>query len=209
MFDRSLQLVHLRDGEVDSNRSLYRNGYSFWFLKWNGGLVSIGNNVLDLSELCRGKKTSKFLKGRIIYKAAWIKDLTHRTYLGSRVGKLMVEQPKCVCVNCGIEGNLVVIHRHKNENSEVQHTDVFALDDKRLVMMTLDHILPESLGGKSDITNYRVMCRDCNQARSNVLTNDEIKMICERLEDYIDERVCKEHKVMMFYQLLQARKQRA
>jgi 5-methylcytosine-specific restriction endonuclease McrA len=162
--------------------------------------------MLDLSKLCQGKKTSKFFKGRIIHKAAWIKDLTRRTYLGSRVGQLMVEQPQCICVKCGVEGNLVVTHRHKNEIPGTRHIDVFALDEKRFVMMTLDHILPASYGGKSDITNYRIMCRDCNQERSNVITDDEIKTICERLEDHVDDRLCKEHLVVKFSQLVHARK---
>lgn len=35
--------------------------------------------------------------------------------------------------------------------------------------MTLDHIIPRSLGGSNAITNLRLMCRDCNEERGNNL----------------------------------------
>ncbi|MDR0540570.1 MAG: HNH endonuclease [Spirochaetaceae bacterium] len=34
-------------------------------------------------------------------------------------------------------------------------------------MLEIDHIVPWSLGGKTDLTNAQVLCRNCNRRKSN------------------------------------------
>ena len=67
------------------------------------------------------------------------------------------------CVSCGIEG--------KYFRGVVQQTDnryylcLFALRDKKEVLMTKDHVLPKSRGGSNDLGNLQVMCVDCNNKK--------------------------------------------
>jgi 5-methylcytosine-specific restriction endonuclease McrA len=34
-------------------------------------------------------------------------------------------------------------------------------------VLTIDHIIPLSLGGKNEIDNYQTLCRKCNMAKGN------------------------------------------
>jgi 5-methylcytosine-specific restriction endonuclease McrA len=71
------------------------------------------------------------------------------------------------CVSCGVEG-IRIIKRMVNGSV---HLDVYTKD---LVMMTVDHIIPKSLGGDNSLDNLRPMCLYCNSARGNALTVDDI-----------------------------------
>ena len=42
----------------------------------------------------------------------------------------------------------------------------------RLFDMTIDHVMPRSRGGKSNMKNYVLACRTCNGAKAN-MTLDE------------------------------------
>lgn len=72
-----------------------------------------------------------------------------------------------VCVNCGIEGVRLI---KRLDNGSV-HLDLYTKD---LVMMTIDHIIPKSLGGDDSLDNLRPMCSHCNSIRGNALTLDDI-----------------------------------
>lgn len=52
---------------------------------------------------------------------------------------------------------------------------------KRLVFeeMTLDHIIPISLGGADNMDNLQAACYSCNQFKSNILPDDFIERITE------------------------------
>lgn len=47
---------------------------------------------------------------------------------------------------------------------------LYAVDqDGEEVMMTKDHIIPVSKGGKNTLENYQTMCRKCNVQKGNKL----------------------------------------
>ena len=64
---------------------------------------------------------------------------------------------------------------------------------QRLVLenMTLDHIIPLSLGGKDDMENLQVACFACNQLKSNILPEDFINRII-KIFLYQTEKKCSE-----------------
>lgn len=73
---------------------------------------------------------------------------------------------KCVC--CGIEGKYFAKEKHFSDKS--YHLNLYAIDEKgNEVLMTKDHILPKSKGGKDEIDNYQTMCIRCNEAKGNNL----------------------------------------
>ena len=48
--------------------------------------------------------------------------------------------------------------------------NLYAIDENgKEVLMTKDHILPKSKGGKDEIDNYQTMCIRCNEAKGNNL----------------------------------------
>jgi 5-methylcytosine-specific restriction endonuclease McrA len=73
---------------------------------------------------------------------------------------------KCAC--CGIEGQYFAKEKHITDKS--YHLNLYAIDENgEEVLMTKDHIVPRSKGGKNDVSNYQTMCERCNLAKGNNL----------------------------------------
>lgn len=75
------------------------------------------------------------------------------------------------CVACGCPGSFFAmernINKHGNPSCEKYHLNLYAVVDNEEVLMTKDHIVPKSLGGRNHIDNYQTMCRVCNSAKGN------------------------------------------
>lgn len=67
----------------------------------------------------------------------------------------------CNCVSCYRSIDYFSVER----NSDHYHLNAY---DSEGVMMTRDHIIPKSNGGKDHISNYQLMCYTCNQSKSNL-----------------------------------------
>jgi 5-methylcytosine-specific restriction endonuclease McrA len=65
------------------------------------------------------------------------------------------------CICCGIKGTHFSLERFNDQTS--YHLNLYAND----VMMTKDHRLPKSKGGKDDIDNLQPMCSTCNELKGN------------------------------------------
>lgn len=83
-------------------------------------------------------------------------------------------QRKCVC--CGREGNAFFIERHVND-TQFQYLNLYAILPNEIVLMTVDHILPDSMGGRYDDANFQTMCRPCNQSKKNIMSAEEVALV--------------------------------
>lgn len=71
---------------------------------------------------------------------------------------------RCSC--CGIEGKYFAKEKHLGDGHF--HLNLYGVDkDGNEVLMTKDHIIPASKGGKDDISNYQTMCRRCNELKAD------------------------------------------
>lgn len=78
------------------------------------------------------------------------------------------------CVDCGIEGKYFIMERQGAVGQF--HFNLYALDDfGNEVLMTKDHILPRSRGGRDEISNYQPMCTYCNGKKGNNMTGNLMK----------------------------------
>lgn len=72
------------------------------------------------------------------------------------------------CVECGIEGKYFV--KEKSQGVKVYHFNLYAVDEEgEEVLMTKDHIVPRSKGGKNHLSNYQTMCKICNEKKADQL----------------------------------------
>lgn len=69
------------------------------------------------------------------------------------------------CVACGIEGSFFA--KERTPFTPRYHFNLYAVVDDKEIMMTKDHIIPKSSGGKDQISNYQPMCSPCNQQKGN------------------------------------------
>lgn len=70
------------------------------------------------------------------------------------------------CVICGIEGDFFAKEKFPFDKS--YHLNLYAINENgEEVLMTKDHILPRSKGGKNHISNYQTMCMICNNLKGD------------------------------------------
>ncbi len=101
---------------------------------------------------------------------------TEKEYLGTSI---YMDSPRyqifakkgCTCVQCGIEGSYFAVEKNKNNkssNPNRYHLNLYAsTPEGEELLMTVDHIIPASKGGKRNITNLQPMCYLCNQIKGN------------------------------------------
>lgn len=77
------------------------------------------------------------------------------------------------CVSCGRAGNVFLIERHQND-SRGQYINMYSTEKGGLVLMTVDHILPDCMGGRYHPDNFQTMCQKCNSSKGNVMSMKEI-----------------------------------
>jgi hypothetical protein len=76
------------------------------------------------------------------------------------------------CVCCGIEGVFFAKEKHLESDNRF-HFNLYGLDEfGNEVLMTKDHIMPKSKGGKDHIDNYQTMCVRCNVAKGDKLPHE-------------------------------------
>lgn len=73
-----------------------------------------------------------------------------------------------VCVRCGIEGKFFAKEKSLETDARY-HLNLYAEQDGKEILMTKDHILPKSRGGKDTLSNFQTMCTICNFNKGNTL----------------------------------------
>lgn len=96
----------------------------------------------------------------------------HRTYhvggqfyrvkmSGQRMA-LLGREKECVC--CGHTG---VLFRLESSGCYSPHFNLYGAHEVGLILMTMDHILPRSAGGKTEPSNLQLLCKICNEEKKN------------------------------------------
>jgi len=93
---------------------------------------------------------------------------TVRIKIRSQRYRLFQKNLNCVC--CGRKGNMVSLDRVEDADGYVtHHFNLFHLEDGVATLMTKDHIIPKSKGGKNCFENLQTMCQSCNLKKRNTL----------------------------------------
>ena len=72
------------------------------------------------------------------------------------------------CVRCGRIGNIIGLDLPKGHQKP--HLNLYCNNPNKgdsMVLMTKDHIVPKSRGGKNHISNMQTMCCHCNAAKAD------------------------------------------
>ena len=84
-------------------------------------------------------------------------------------------QKGTTCCVCGLNGDHFYKERNFTTGGYVNdgpyHFNLYATTaDGKEILMTKDHILAKSLGGKDHVSNMQTMCTCCNNEKSNMTT---------------------------------------
>lgn len=107
--------------------------------------------------------------------------------LSDRLKTFCFKGLSCVC--CGISGSFFAKERHmksikiKKGKRTIRrehvtnidqpfHFNLYAVIAGFEILMTKDHIIPRSLGGKDSLINYQTMCTICNRKKGNGIQNE-------------------------------------
>lgn len=75
-------------------------------------------------------------------------------------------QKNLKCVTCGLEG--VYFLKEKDHKNHPFHLNLYGVTFKgERVLMTKDHILPASRGGRTILENLQTMCSFCNSSKGD------------------------------------------
>jgi 5-methylcytosine-specific restriction endonuclease McrA len=137
----------------------------------------------DIFPYVKSPKLSTNAKGRHFIKD---KDKIYYTYEGNKINvgskKLILFKRNPICICCGIEGTIINLCKYKNDDALFFELFAKREFDGVFVKMTIDHVIPLSLGGLDIIENMQTMCYYCNNARGNrVLTQEVISSIREHM----------------------------
>lgn len=68
------------------------------------------------------------------------------------------------CVKCGLKGEFFAI---ESKSDERPHLNLYGIRDGEEILITHDHIIPKSKGGKDFIGNSQTMCAYCNHEKGD------------------------------------------
>jgi hypothetical protein len=64
--------------------------------------------------------------------------------------------------------------------------------------MTVDHILPVSLGGGNMQSNYQPMCNFCNGKKGNMISRADVERIVDHISDHVGPHLNNVTKFLQF-----------
>lgn len=92
----------------------------------------------------------------------------------------LFKENKC-CVVCGLEGKFLAIEKSEPEIKRY-HINMYGINENgKEILMTKDHIIPRSKGGKDIHSNYQTMCSVCNSDKGN----GDSKSLKSLFNDYV------------------------
>jgi hypothetical protein len=72
------------------------------------------------------------------------------------------------CVGCGKQGHFFGLEKFTKDKTNNMHLNLYHVcKDGGEMLMTLDHIIPDSMGGHRTVKNGRCLCYQCNHTRAN------------------------------------------
>ena len=135
----------------------------------NNGLERLG--ILSIDDVRKLYREAKNKKTKYLV----INGVTVKMSSQRYVVFLETSGTKCKC--CKKEATYFAVERQKG-SCEHYFLNLYNKEKKKPeVLMTKDHIIPRSLGGRSTIENYQTMCQTCNSRKGSEVSEDTLNKV--------------------------------
>lgn len=76
-----------------------------------------------------------------------------------------------ICVSCGLTGTTMRLQCTLTDIRLRQnpHFNLYGIRNNQFIMMTKDHVMPVSKGGRNTLENLQTMCFDCNMFKTDTV----------------------------------------
>jgi len=122
------------------------------------------------------------LPDRIMYSNSDYNDSLRRV----RIIKELIERDGCHCMKCGEVPTFFGLGKDFNGYF---HLDLYSYKDKTPYMYTIDHVHPKSKGGTNTIENYQLLCKICNEDKSDTVEGEEVEHVDNKMKNYIKNKL--------------------
>jgi Fe-S cluster assembly iron-binding protein IscA len=86
--------------------------------------------------------------------------------------RYLVFQDSLICYKCGLIGQYFAIEKadDKTNTNNTYHLNLYGVNEfGEEILITKDHLIPKSKGGKNHISNYKTCCEVCNFEKGDKL----------------------------------------
>ena len=105
-----------------------------------------------------------------------------------KIIKQLIDRDGERCVCCGEVPSFFGLGK---DRSGYWHLDLYSVKNNEPYMFTIDHIFPKSKGGKNEIPNYQLMCKVCNEDKSDTVVGEKKEVVTKqkKLFNYIGSKL--------------------
>lgn len=89
-------------------------------------------------------------------------------HLSTRLSLFVKKGTACVVTGCNVVGQFFALQKHKKQKTTKWHLNLYGrVSTGELMMLTMDHIRPKSLGGLTELDNLQCMCSYHNEKKGS------------------------------------------
>jgi len=103
-----------------------------------------------------------------------------------KIIKQLIERDGCKCQECQEKPTYFAMGK---DNGGYWHLDLYSKRDGEHYMFTIDHIHPKSKGGKNHIDNYQLLCKVCNEDKSDTVQGTKTTKVSSDTFNYINKKL--------------------
>lgn len=152
------------------NKKRYNHGYNIY-------------KKYDITDIFNSIESENQIPDKIIYNSKDYDDSLKR----ATIMKQLIERDGNKCKYCLEKPEFFALGK---DNANYWHLDLYSIKEEELYMYTIDHIHPKSKGGENKIENYQILCKTCNENKSDTIEG-EVKEPKHKVEafNYINNKL--------------------